>query len=948
MGLLEKLGLTAPRPRVAQADVAPAADVARLRGEVAALLQGLKAHAQAARASAQIATAEAALRDADRLAKANDPVHALQRLAQGRQACIQGAALADAHAAYLRRKAQVRALVDAMKNAGIATPQLESDRQRVFVAADALAAASPPDHVNANRQLDQFEQAATAAVQRWGYDQVAGTLEALRRGPVGTFMAEDLRQLDALRGQAQTAAQAHDWTRLLFVNRTLRRLAEAADDVAQRRQAYEKVRTPVQAKLTGLRQQKSPPPQLPALDAQLAQADALAAREARHYEQGTALLQALNQRCDTLVRFVVAANGLATDRTAATTELAALRKQPNATALADTLAAADAALRRADEDAQAATALDDPLPGTEAARADVKRVREDLAAAKAAAAQLGPAVALRATAQQATTVPAIRAEVAKLRRAFAAAAKGPDAELAKLPLEVGEAALALAESELTAKRTPAAAQALQGAAQQLLRVKLLQADAQRQDHARKALRARLAALHARPDAKAIETRLAAVDAALAQSESPKDEAEAAAALHAAEAALQQADRDATARSAFDTRVDGLEREARQLTDGLGVDFEKAIAAARRHADALRFDAATKSLDKAEMLWERVRIGLLAQLQPADPQVLAGVKRLVQLGDAESVDAVVKHLPDNTPDAVIAQIAQARFGVLFELHGPQATAGAKHVYAMLAKAPQDVKGNPSLAKVTYSTTPALANVSARGGQYDSEHEDAQTWGRPDVEQQAFGTAQKAPGSKKPQLPDNVEERCRPLNEKPVEILDWAALHELGHSLDDATGFMKRRGKDDDCGGWIEYGADVQPIANAVARWAGVGNEPAFVQHVLAWLQGGTPPPPPRPARVDADTWKGALVKVEGWLKRSTTGQIWYDNAASMAHRIGDRIYQRPYPDEWVSYKAEARQRGLTGFQFKAPGEWFAELYAGYRSGKLKPNHPAMDWLKDLHI
>ena len=144
----------------------------------------------------------------------------------------------------------------------------------------------------------------------------------------------------------------------------------------------------------------------------------------------------------------------------------------------------------------------------------------------------------------------------------------------------------------------------------------------------------------------------------------------------------------------------------------------------------------------------MRIGLLAQLRPADPQVLAGVKRLVQLGDAESVDAVVKHLPDNTPDAVIAQIAQARFGVPFELHGPQATAGAKHVYAMLAKAPQDVKGNPSLAKVTYSTTPALANVSARGGQYDSEHEDAQTWGRPDVEQQAFGTAQKAPGSKKP--------------------------------------------------------------------------------------------------------------------------------------------------------------------------------------------------------
>ena len=346
----------------------------------------------------------------------------------------------------------------------------------------------------------------------------------------------------------------------------------------------------MQAKLTGLRQQKSPPAQLPALDAQLAQADALAAREARHYEQGTALLQALNRRCDTLVRFVVAANGLATDRTAATTELAALRKQPNATALADTLAAADAALRRADEDAQAATALDDPLPGTEAARADVKRVREGISPQRkpqprssARPSHCRPRRSGRPHCQR--SVPRWQ----KLRRAFAAAAaKGPDAALAELPLEAGGAALALAESELAAKKTPAAAQALQGAAQQLLRVKLLQADAQRQDQTRKALRAPLTALRARPDAKAIETRLAAVDAALAQSESPKDEAEAAAALHAAEAALQQADRDATARSAFDTRVDGLEREARQLTDGLGVDFEKAIAAARRHADALRF------------------------------------------------------------------------------------------------------------------------------------------------------------------------------------------------------------------------------------------------------------------------------------------------------------------------------------------------------------------------
>ena len=43
---------------------------------------------------------------------------------------------------------------------------------------------------------------------------------------------------------------------------------------------------------------------------------------------------------------------------------------------------------------------------------------------------------------------------------------------------------------------------------------------------------------------------------------------------------------------------------------------------------------------------------------------------------------------------------------------------------------------------------------------------------------------------------------------------------------------------------------------------------------------------------------------------------------------------------------ARKKGLTGYQFRAPAEWFAELYAGYKSKKLGPKHPANDWLKKL--
>jgi hypothetical protein len=66
----------------------------------------------------------------------------------------------------------------------------------------------------------------------------------------------------------------------------------------------------------------------------------------------------------------------------------------------------------------------------------------------------------------------------------------------------------------------------------------------------------------------------------------------------------------------------------------------------------------------------------------------------------------------------------------------------------------------------------------------------------------------------------------------------------------------------------------------------------------------------------------------------------------AIKIGDYIYHEAYARSWVRYLAAARNKALTGYQFRAPGEWFAELYAGFRSGKLQDTHPAMEWLKKL--
>jgi hypothetical protein len=49
---------------------------------------------------------------------------------------------------------------------------------------------------------------------------------------------------------------------------------------------------------------------------------------------------------------------------------------------------------------------------------------------------------------------------------------------------------------------------------------------------------------------------------------------------------------------------------------------------------------------------------------------------------------------------------------------------------------------------------------------------------------------------------------------------------------------------------------------------------------------------------------------------------------------------------VSYLQAARSKGLTGYQFRSPAEWFAELSAGFHSGVLGPNHPSRAWLAKL--
>ena len=734
-------------------------------------------------------------------------------------------------------------------------------------------------HAVAIRRVDAIRQNLGITFANIAVGQPMDRLVQLRKSPAAAFMAADIQQLEQLVNEVRGAVNRGEHARALLGAKQLRSLAETADDVAQRRTAYETQKSTVTAALTALRANAALQPQVAALDQQVAAADAMAERTAMQFEAGVAELKKVQLRATTLAGFASTGDALAKERAAAVQKLAALRKHAAAKAIGEPLKAVDDLLAQAAQAAAGAAATADPA-GIETARATIARAASDLVALKTMADGLAPA--LRAL---------------------------PGGGSAK------------ATAALVAK-----------------------AEHKRYTDLRGAIEKRQAALLALPVAASIAGKSDALAQALAQAQqhdAAKEGTQAIAALHQAEDAVIAGEAAAASRAAFDTRVASLVAgKSRVLEGDAGVAFEKLLIKARTQADAFAFDSATRTLDSAEAGFEKMSVMQLAVLNPASPALLDGARKLLKLGGAKELDEIVKALPTSVPDRVIAQLAKERFGVTFDLAASSGTASVKQIYGMLAKVPQHVVGNPSLKTIRPTARPGGSKL---GGQYIAEQETAEIYGRPGADKQKFGAELKK-SEKKPQLPADVEESCKPASDDAVETMDWTTLHEIGHSLDDANNFMRSKGRDDEYGGWVEYGAKIEPIAVAVAAWAHYDKSAAQKQYVVDLILGNQPQVP---AGLDKDATK-ALAEVQRWHKTATTPEVWKDEAATKSMCIGERIYQMPYPDEWVSYKVAARRRGLTGFQFKAPGEWFAELYAGYKSGKLKPSHPALKWLSKIKI
>lgn len=180
---------------------------------------------------------------------------------------------------------------------------------------------------------------------------------------------------------------------------------------------------------------------------------------------------------------------------------------------------------------------------------------------------------------------------------------------------------------------------------------------------------------------------------------------------------------------------------------------------------------------------------------------------------------------------------------------------------------------------------------------------------------------------------------------VKRFEKVIRHEVGHAVDAQLGWSEGSGPSSASrGGWKRYGKSYAKVIGAIFDASGGAIsklEPFQKGAIIGSLV-------PKLMASDGNrVGLGAAVRsAPGYsgLPRETRVEInndpgldaisvglatpWYNDSAGGIH-LGEYVFQEAYDwDGWYHYKHEARSRKVSQYQFRAPGEWFAEAYAAY--------------------
>lgn len=175
---------------------------------------------------------------------------------------------------------------------------------------------------------------------------------------------------------------------------------------------------------------------------------------------------------------------------------------------------------------------------------------------------------------------------------------------------------------------------------------------------------------------------------------------------------------------------------------------------------------------------------------------------------------------------------------------------------------------------------------------------------------------------------------------VNAFNVCMLHEIGHSIDDKYDIMDGLMETQGYGSWRlesrDSVLDAFTAAALVAMRAAADlshDHDATVRDALyKALTSGTVP-----ERIDGTSkaQHKALVKLAGWAGKIRASEKPWFNGSITSMAINGRVFLQSYSNKWSSYAVSERQRAsVRDYQWRAPGEWFADLY-GYCWVKEQP-------------
>lgn len=183
----------------------------------------------------------------------------------------------------------------------------------------------------------------------------------------------------------------------------------------------------------------------------------------------------------------------------------------------------------------------------------------------------------------------------------------------------------------------------------------------------------------------------------------------------------------------------------------------------------------------------------------------------------------------------------------------------------------------------------------------------------------------------------------LNTKATGDIKDTIRHETGHSVDKEMGW--RTGPEPakpSRGGWKSYKKDHKTCATEMVDDSngGIKSDATEAQRkdVITKMTGAISSRTVKTLKKDIKNlpWYAGL---EGKKKKSIVSDKsikaigvgleapWF-NATDGGVHLGHHVYQESYTPRWVRYRHEARSRLVSKYQFRAPGEWFAECYDRY--------------------